>query len=387
MTSKRTTPAMERTRTPGVYKRGGRYVVVTYERGRQRKNYHRTYEEAREAKGEAMRQGSRRSPITRATFAGYAADFIETYAGQTARGISPTTLAAHRKVIEDHAVPFFGPQRLRDIEPQDVRRLVGKLGEDRTPGTVKKYMQPIRALFSQAHADGALPSNPVANVRVPRGSGGEQHAEAEPARALTGREWIRLRSALSARWLPLFDLIYETGLRVSEALGLDWCDVRLGERPTLAVRRQFYRGDLRDLKTTAGRRNLPLSQAAAQWVFRSRPASGTGPMFASRNGTRLMYRNVRRAFDKAAEDAGLEGITIHTLRHTAASRLLNEGKTIVQVAGWLGHADAAFTLRTYTHLIDADLGDALAPVGNTWAMQGPGTAANADSSEAAERAA
>jgi hypothetical protein len=54
----------------------------------------------------------------------------------------------------------------------------------------------------------------------------------------------------------------------------------------------------------------------------------------------------------------LSWISFHTFRHTCASLLFESGKNIRQVATWLGHADPAFTLRTYVHLLDAGLGDA-----------------------------
>ena len=60
----------------------------------------------------------------------------------------------------------------------------------------------------------------------------------------------------------------------------------------------------------------------------------------------------------AAKAAGVPWIGFHTFRHTCASRLLASGKNIAQVSKWLGHADPAFTLRTYVHLMDAGLGDA-----------------------------
>lgn len=56
--------------------------------------------------------------------------------------------------------------------------------------------------------------------------------------------------------------------------------------------------------------------------------------------------------------AGVPWVTFHTFRHTAASLLFASGKNAKQVAGWLGHSDPAFTLRTYVHLLDGGLGDA-----------------------------
>jgi integrase len=149
-------------------------------------------------------------------------------------------------------------------------------------------------------------------------------------------------------------------VRVSEALGLEWPDVEFGARPRVRVRRQFYRGTLKRLKSSNGRRDLPLSQALARKLWTARPADGEGPVFATRNATRLSDRNVRRVLDKAAaERAGLEWASFHTFRHTCASLLFDSGRNIRQVCDWLGHADPAFALRSYVHLIDGGLGEPL----------------------------
>jgi len=60
----------------------------------------------------------------------------------------------------------------------------------------------------------------------------------------------------------------------------------------------------------------------------------------------------------AAERAGVPWIGFHTFRHTAASLLFAGGKNVKQVQEWLGHHDAAFTLKTYVHLMDEGLGEA-----------------------------
>ena len=66
-----------------------------------------------------------------------------------------------------------------------------------------------------------------------------------------------------------------------------------------------------------------------------------------------------RAFKPAAEEAGVPWAGFHTLRHTCASRLFAEGRNAVQVQRWLGHSDPGFTLRTYVHLLNDDLGEPL----------------------------
>ena len=347
---------MERTRTPGVYKRGSRYVVVWRHRGKQHKSFHRTYEEAREAKG--RRQSGHRRPASREPFEDHARAWLDGFGGRTERGISPSGLADYRWSIERFAIPYFGRQRIGDIEPGDVRRFARHL-EDKglAPASVRKYLQPLRSLFAEAVDDGTLPVDPSARVRVRNRR--QANEDEEPARAMASAEQARVLEAMLPSWLPLFSLLAETGLRISEVLGLEWSDFKLGKRPTLRVRRQFYRGELRTTKTSAGRRELPISAAAARWVRENRPSERSAPVFVTKSGKRLSDRNVRRALDAVTEDLDLGWVTPHVFRHTCASRLLSDGRSIRQVAGWLGHTDPAFTLRTYVHLMDDGLGKPL----------------------------
>jgi hypothetical protein len=75
-------------------------------------------------------------------------------------------------------------------------------------------------------------------------------------------------------------------LRISEALGLDWSDVKFGARPVLHVRRQFYRGTLRRLKTGNGKRDSPLPAGLARRLWAAGPAGADGPVYATSSGTR-----------------------------------------------------------------------------------------------------
>lgn len=372
-------PKMERTSTPGIFKRGSRYVVVWHHRGRQHKKAFRTKTEANAEHGKHLRGDT--APTTRATFEDYALEWLETYSGRTGRGIGKTTMASYRQAIKRHAIPHFGPKRkLCDIEPPDVRRFVRHLeGAGLAPSSVAKTVAPLRALLATAYEDGAIRSNPASAVRVSRRRQ-EESFEEERAKAMTRVELSAVLEECPEQWCTFFELLAHTGLRISEALGLDWTDVDLGAQ-TLSVRRQCYRGELRRLKSRDGRRDLPLSPGMAQRLWVLRPADGEGPVFHTRTGNRYSDRNVRRVLDAAADRAGVGWVSFHSFRHTCASLLFDAGKNVAQVAAWLGHSDPAFTLRTYVHLMDQGLGDAAfldAQVGNRLATEDPASTANAE---------
>ena len=270
-------PSLTRTSTPGIYRRGSRYVVVWRHRGRQHKSFHRTLAEAREAKG--ARQAGERQPATRKPLEDYAREWIDGYAGRTSRGFSEQTRSDYRRSLETYVIPFFAGWKLADIDRSDIRRLVKSL-EDHglAPASVVKNLTPAKAMFATAVDDDLLKSNPCSGVRVNRRRGDAE--EAPEAKAMTRAELATLMAEIPDRWLLLFELLAKTGLRISEALGLDWSDVDFGKL-TLRVRRQYYRGDLRQLKTHSGRRDLPLSPGLARRLWK---AQGTGPVFCTRDG-------------------------------------------------------------------------------------------------------
>jgi integrase len=126
-----------------------------------------------------------------------------------------------------------------------------------------------------------------------------------------------------------------------------------------------------------------LSRLLAEHKLGSRFSSPEDPLFASANGNPLSWRNVeRRGMDRAVRDAGLVSVpgrrrpTLHDLRDTFASGLIEAGLDVVQVSRLMGHADPAITLRVYADLfnlargaerallaIDSAFGTALEPRG------------------------
>jgi integrase len=144
---------------------------------------------------------------------------------------------------------------------------------------------------------------------------------------------------------------------VSEALALRWSDVDLFVG-VLNVRHSLSRdGNLGPPKTKAAERVVPLRPGLVDLLLRLKPLDATDEdfVFAGRRGKPPGYWNIRnRGFQKALEQAGLVGygLTIHDLRHAAASLYIASGLTSVDVAAVLGHSDASTTLRIYAHLFD-----------------------------------
>ncbi|HET8813992.1 MAG TPA: site-specific integrase [Solirubrobacterales bacterium] len=264
---------------------------------------------------------------------------------------------------------------MSEVEPADLRDLFGQMRrEGHTTAAIKKTRAALSVMFATALEDGIVQSNPVLGVRIPPSSGDEAPDD-DKTKALTRAELAILLAAIPSESRLFCTFLAHTGLRISEAIGLRWEHLDLGEHPIVRVREQLYKGQRKRLKSKNGRRDIPLSPGMAQQLLKLRRDEYRGPespVFASKAGTPLRPENVyRRALAPAAIGAGfkveveVEGkrkvrsaVSFHTFRHTCASLLFEAGRNVKQVQAWLGHADPGFTLKTYIHLMDSGVGDA-----------------------------
>jgi integrase len=359
---------LTRTSTPGVFRRHrqrcprkGRcdcsYAVVWRHRGRQTTETFSTLAEAREAKGQRQAGDSR--PASREPFEDYARRWLDTYRGRTSRGFSESTRTTYRRDIENWAIPYFRGCRLEEIEPPDVRAFIGHLDEAELRATsIRSILAPVKAMYATAVEDGAVRVNPTVNVRI--GVGRKDIEPGREIRAMTRVELAEVLGRIPEDSRLLFELLAHTGLRISEAIGLTWADVEFGESPRLLVRRQDCRGEIGPLKSEQSCRDIPLSPGMARRLGAERGSrADSDRVFTSPQGFPLAYGNIRRrVLVPAVEAAGHPWVTFHTFRHTCASLLFEAGRDVKQVAEWLGHADAGFTLKVYVHLMDAGVGDA-----------------------------
>ncbi len=233
---------MKRTRYPGIFKRGGRFVVVWRHRGTQHKESFRTLTEAREVQGKRRQAGERRA-YTRARFDDYASEWIDSYAGRTARGLSESTRTDYRRSIELYAIPFFDRHRLADIEPPDLRRFVQSLEtHGLRASSIRKNLAPVKVIFETAYEDGAIRRTLRSGLRITGAVNSLCEEDARTPRALTRQELCVLIRSMPEDWRPFFMLLAQTGLRISEAVAVTWGDLDLGVAPRLSVRRQIHKG-------------------------------------------------------------------------------------------------------------------------------------------------
>ncbi|MGD9573658.1 MAG: tyrosine-type recombinase/integrase, partial [Thermoleophilia bacterium] len=248
-----------RTSTPGVYRRGSRYVVVFRDpSGRQRRRSAATLAEARQLRSTVLADVARGEfrETSRARLDEYAREWVRTYEGRTSRGIRPETIREYGRDLELHVLPVIGHRRLSEIEQRDLKGLARHLADKGlSTATVRIVMAPVRALFATAVEEGLLRTNPAAGLRL--GGGGPRSDPAEKRRALDEDQLASLIGETPERWRLLVRFLAQTGLRVGELTALRWEDVDLGAR-RISVRRRLYRGRVDSPKSAYGVRQVPI---------------------------------------------------------------------------------------------------------------------------------
>lgn len=353
---------LERTKYPGVFKRGNRYVVVYRDpQGQQRKRAAATIKEALDIKAGVRTDMSRGEyqPQTKVTVQAYYDGWVASYAGRTRNGVRANTVDGYRDQMRLHVLPTLGRRRLAELGPRDVKQLAAELSkEGLSVNSVRLALAPLKAMLATAFEEELIRRNPAANVRIAQPKTATEATPEEPkAKALTPEDLGLLVAKLPEQHRFVVEFLARTGLRIGEAAALRWSDVDFG-RQRIQVRRRWYRGTFAPPKSRFGVRDVPISKPLAQSLWQKRGADDA-LIFATRIGTPMAVTNFyNRVFKPAAVKAGVPWASYHSLRHTCATDLFRAGKNPKQVQAWLGHHSASFTLDTYVHLLPDDIGDA-----------------------------
>ncbi len=255
------------------------------------------------------------------------------------RGASPHTLRAYRQDLTQVAA-FLGGNELTQLR---LRAYLAKLQQEgRARRTVARALSALKALArSRLRAQESAPEwllttrGPRLEKRLP------QFFSVEETERLLERP--DPSTPLGLRDRALLELLYASGLRVSEACGLDLGDCSLPD------------GDLRVMGKGGRERIVPFGRAAERallaYLDRGRPrlARSVPALFLNSRGGRLTTRSVRRILAAYELQAGLPRRSPHSLRHTFATHLLEGGADLRAVQELLGHRSLSST-QIYTHV-------------------------------------
>lgn len=273
------------------------------------------------------------------------------------RGLSTHTWRAYQGDLEKFLLflgEYLGREPLtipaEEVEPAAVRAFVAQLSRaGLKKRSQSRALSALKSAFRYACRQGRLPANPARNVRSPK-------LEKTLPRHLRPGEIENLIETpgqvdpqIEKRDRAILELLYASGLRVGELVGLDWRDIDLDAR----VLRVLGKGGKERMVPFGGQAATALRDWLNVWdEMRARakvPPRGE-PVFLSLRGQRLDDRSVRRLIDRRTQAAGVaEGVHPHTVRHTFATHLLEQGADLRTIQELLGHSSLATTQR-YTHV-------------------------------------
>lgn len=297
--------------------------------------------------------------------------------------VSRATYARDVKAVEHYMIGHLGDTPLRRLRPEHIRSLHqqllaagGRSGGPLSAKTVANAHQLLRSALDDAVDRGLLPANPAAGVRPP-------DPRSRPSGRRRAKSWTPtelgafITGTAESQHSMLFRLTAATGMRRGEILGLRWDDVYFDTgrlEITQALISVDYELVFTRLKTRTSRRNVTLDedtlgqladwrrQQAAQ-LNAAGVANEHGLVFTRPDGKPLHPHTVSQAFERAQRSLPVSPIRFHDLRHTHASLLLRDRVPIKVVSERLGHANPAFTLTTYQHVIPGMQEDAAATFG------------------------
>ena len=269
-------------------------------------------------------------------------DFLTALVQQ--RRASPHTLAAYGRDLKrcERLLPALECSSLATLTPAVVRRLVSMLAREGLAGrSIARLLAALRAYYRHLLDAGCLLADPTAGIAAPKSP------RRLPA-TLDADHLARLlefagEDPLARRDRALFELLYSSGLRLAEVIGLDRADLDLAD----ASARVTGKGNKTRIVPVGSRARAAL----ADWLTLRETLAGACPaLFISRRGGRLSPRTVQQRLRHWADRQGIDRrVYPHLLRHSCASHLLESSGDLRAVQELLGHASIA-TTQVYTHV-------------------------------------
>jgi integrase len=271
-------------------------------------------------------------------------------------GLEPTTVSAYDQHVRLHIVPLCGDVKLSQLTTPTVEGYRDQLVDKLSRPMAIRVLRSLSSLIAEAQRRGQVAQNVAQGVRVKRSS--RQKAKARiPSKSTLKALLAAAQASEDRQAAPLAMLAVFAGLRASELRGLSWRQLNLGDAAVTVDQRADAKGTIGAPKSQASRRTIPLPSSAIralkEWKLACRKTD-LDLVFPSLAGKVMshpyMSRNVLGPVLKEAEASSL---TLHDLRHAAASLWIEQRVEPKRVQTWLGHHSIQVTFDTYGHLFEA----------------------------------
>ena len=292
-----------------------------------------------------------------------------------------STAEYYRRGIELHTIPYIGEVKLNQLTTRQIQNLYRELQQNGRRRAAQKSKHPglssstIRGVHTMLHSaldravkERLLIRNPADSCVVPK----VQHQEMKTLQPEDLKAYLDAAEKRGA--LAMFYLELVSGIRKGELVALQWTDLDVEQR-TISVSKQATKDETGALvvtrpKTENSVRQISIPQEAVELLVKEHAKHPSNPWLFPSSRTGSMYHpySVATLHQRILRDAGLEHLRFHDLRHTFATLALQNGVDIKTVSAMLGHYDAGFTLRTYTHTTRQKQDEAAQTMGNLMAQ-------------------
>ena len=317
--------------------------IVKYVSGRTKKEL--------EAAKEAVKQEyiTGRSTPENAVFGAYAVQWYEIYKKPN---IGASAQSSYKTALNLHILPVLGNKRLTAISTMDLQELINSKA-DTCATIIENVFHILESVFKQAYSEGIIQRDITVGLIKPS-------KEKSSRRALTEAEEEAAKKLMQEENGLLVALLYYTGMRLGEALGLQWECIDF-KKKVIHVRQQvnLRKGTIAPPKTKESIRDIPLPDELAEMLVRGSPQAFVfpapdGTYYRNSSSNRLwrslMGRMAELEPDIETREDGSSILTPHYFRHNYASILYNAGVDVFSAQKFLGHANVKVTLEIYSHL-------------------------------------
>ncbi len=271
------------------------------------------------------------------------------------RNLSPHTLRNYASDLDQFKEHLLGIERRSDIKTADIDRLtirewMASLHGDHKKTSVARKLASLRTFFQFLIREGKMESNPAKMVATPR-------IERKLPNHLSIEDAVRfietpdINTNLGRRDRAIIEFLYATGIRVGELVGINISDIDMRERVVIVTGKRNKQRMVPFGEPALQALLLYLEKTRGVFLNECPPAErDERALFLHRRGGRLTTRSVGRLIDKYIRQcADIHNISPHSLRHTFATHLLDQGADLRDIQELLGHARLT-TTQIYTQV-------------------------------------
>ena len=297
--------------------------------------------------------------------------------------VKPTTFDLYERTYEGHIKPYIQKKKLKDIRPEHIQRILNVESKKVKRQTLTRINVILNGIFQQAYKNGIIQKNPVERTTMPK------LREETDRRVMTVKEQnIFLEYAKKTYYGDIFEVALSTGMRKGELLALEWNDIDFKNRMlhvtgTLIRTEGKYKKGTPKSKTS--KRGIPMLDNVYEILRRRRkellelkmmlgdkwtPLDGLDNLVFTNEFGSVVTLNTMQYYMKHIQELicrdGIEfdPIHIHTLRHTFATRCIENGMQPQVLKTILGHSSLAMTMDLYSHVLPDTKVDEMQKIAN-----------------------